>query len=543
MENNTQNPLFTAANGIKEVSEPQNDTNKQEESNNVTKRKVRANVESNDDVVYPFTNEKEGKVPKGYYQELELPICRTNEFVKAADKIDGLKKSDITPEIETLYVETLTTQGAAASNDLGANFADENELVNKVMVGDKELGINNLKLKATNNQNINVLRFKSLINLGTPVQVTLYHSGFNITLTPPTNLAINSLDLKVTTAQLELGRASMGLVSQFLGRDTTGLLTSNKKYFTINILKPFILDHIIDYSLDVPKEELFNHISMLDLKAILLGLIQASNGARLNVKRICSNLYQVEDGKPKCSAIFDGIVDTSKLLFVNREMFREYKNMLGILSRKEPKSSQLCDVEEYVSSYKEYLRNKGYGKPYITPENNLLGVNLEIQFKIPTINEYLEASVLPLEKIATELENITLTEDPKDRKETIEGLAESIYLTSLSSSVEYIGYRDPETNEVLKLTKQEDIIEMLSTLSQDGRIAKELEEELVKFLGNSMVSLVATPRFICPKCGSTQDDQVIGESAFTKDLIPLEIVHFFFYQTRVKLTRQQNQPS
>lgn len=538
MENNGVNPLFAQVNKIKEVDHKE-EVEQQAPEQHVSADRAKGELRS--DAEDPFETKGECSYPTQLFTEIELPNIRSKDLRSKMDDINKMPATEITPELENMYAGTMLGQGCVSSGDVGSNFLDKAVLSNRIKVGDKDLGVNNLKLKATNNTNVNIARFKALINLGSPVQVTLYHSGFNITLIPPSNLAINSLDLKVTSAQLELGRKTMGLVSQFLGRDTTGLLTTNNKYFVINTIKPFILDHIADYTLNVPKEELFDHISMLDLNTILLGLIQAANGNRLSVKRVCTNLYNIEDNRPKCTATFDAVVDTSKLLFVDRSIFAEYKNMLGILGRKEPKSTSIEDVQEYLTSYKDYMNAKGYDKPYKTGSNNYLGVDLEIKFKIPTVSEYLRDSVLPLEKIATELETLTLSEDNKERKDTIEGLSESVYLTSLANSIEYIGTLDQNTGELIKLTKQEEIIELLESLSQDPNIIKNFEDNLIKFFGNSMLSIVATPRFTCPKCGHDQQEQVISNSVFGKDLIPLEVIHFFFYQTRVKLVRQRTQ--
>lgn len=504
---------------------------------------INTNVEVKEDLketssINPYTKDKESKATMEGYLKFDHAYVTTaskKDVEELEDKLSKLNATDIDKKTEESLGMAFhsTIQASEVGNDVTAR----DSLTNNVSIGEEILGVNNVKFnRPTSNTNLNVLQFKALLNLGSPVKVTLYHSGFTILLTPPSNLELNALDLKVQHAQLEIARETLGYISEFLGRETTGLLTSNNKYFTIHLLKDFILEHISSYSLDVPKEQLFEHISMLDLNAILLGLIHACNGNKLPVKRFCSNLYKVVNNKPACTAVFEATLDPSKLLFVDRNIFKQNPRMLQILSRTKEKSVSLEDIEEYKNTFIEYMKQKYNLAPITLPASPIISVDLEIKLKIPSVEKYLESSVLPLEKIAAELQTIDLGTDIKVRKEKVNSMAENVYLVSLISNIEYIGSRS-EDGELIKLTDDSEMVAFLEKITESGEHVKIIEDAIIKFFGINTISLVATPRFICPVCKDTQAEQASNAPAFEKDLIPLEMVHFFFYLITQKILR------
>lgn len=453
-----------------------------------------------------------------YIFQPSLPMVNLKKMNKAIEEqsdsvlLSNDTNKDITEE-QYLHVQQLQA-GFTNTLDyaLGDNIYDpKGTFSNNLQVEDKKLGLEYLKHTVTNKSNVksNVMRFKSLLGIGRPVNITLFHSGFNIKLKPISLSALTSLELSLYNEEKEFGKA------------TLGLLASADKMHTLNTITQFLSEYILDSTLNYPEEKsILDYISILDLDIILLAVLHSTNVNKIRMNRTCSNITKINPNDPGSMCTFTEAceVDPSKLLFVNRDRLTD--SMVKQLAHR---TKNIITMEEY-ESYQRELK-KVLLEDKVIKEKYTVG-NLNFELKIPTITEYAQSSNIVVDKVSYLIDKInkanenTVMEKIRERIDTRVTLSK--YLSLISSiSIEH-------DDMVESLTDQNEIAEILEDLTKDNKELLELGEMLHRFYCNSIIALVAFPNYVCPECRKEQEN-TSETPGFEDEFIPLNMLPFFIY--------------
>lgn len=390
------------------------------------------------------------------------------------------------------------------------NYKQQGTFTNNLSTDDKRLGIEYLKHNVSKgNVKTNVMRFKSLLGIGRPINITLFHSGFNIKLKPISLSALTSLELSLYNEELEFGKL------------TYGLLGSADKHFTLNTITTFLSDYILDSTLNFPEDKtVLDYISILDLDLILLGVLHSTNVNKIKMNRTCSNITKINPNDPGSMCTYTELcdIDPSKLLFINRERLTD--NMVKQLSHR---TKNIVTMEEYYN-YQTELKKVLLDSKLIKEKYTECGLNFDL--KIPTITEYNQASNVVVDKVNYLMDKVNkandeaLTAKIRERIDTRINLAKYLPLIN-SISIE-------QEDHVESLSDQNEIVEILEELTREEEDVKNIVNMLHKFYNNNLIALVAFPNFICPTCKKEQNN-TSETPGFDKEFIPLNMLAFFIY--------------
>lgn len=446
-------------------------------------------------------------LPAGGYKDMEKLIKGLERFKENNEK-DGDKS--ISDEDVNLISTTIDLLKCTLTNELGDKFKqNNNSLFNTLKYDNKDLGIEYLNY--TNNINRNnqaavLARFKAMLGIGRPINITLYHSGFSIKLKPATVAQLTALESALYSDSLEIGK------------NTLGLLINYDRAITIETFVDLFKDLIIESSLKVEKEDIFKYINILDFDTILLGVLHSTNINKIAIRRTCRNIFNItEDGTLACNHTVSAEVDPSKLLFVNKELLTE--DMLKQLSYK---TANVITLEEY-NSYQESLKAILLKKELIKTEY-YVNDDFVLELKMPTITEYIEKSKTIISKFTDLIDKITksnsniTSEAIKETIHTVFGLVDFLPVIN-SLSIPSAG---------LTLDKTSSILDILEESRRNKDLTSKITDLVNEFYNNSLVSLVALPNYTCPECHKDQTTNN-NYNGFSKEFIPLNVLSFFVY--------------
>lgn len=430
-------------------------------------------------------------------------------------------------EEKLLLGETEDTIRYVSKEFMGDIDNDDLKFVNSLKYGDNNTGISPVKHNAIEegNKKANVGRFLSIVGLGNNIDIPLYHSGFRITCKPPTQADFSKLEFDVYNAEVTVGR------------DTSGFITSNKKGFATDLVATLITECIYSTTLNLEEgEDILKYISILDFNIILLGLIQASNPNKIDIQRPCSNIYTVKDEQVVCGKFVTGTLNPGKLLFVNTDIINE--DMISIIGRKGEGSVSKEDREYYLKIMRENTKRlqkvnnveiSDRLRYYPLREDNTNYI--DIQFKIPSVYEYLNSSNYWINTVKSEIESIFDATTTERRQDIIERIIVNNNLSILSSNIKSLFIaRNGETVDNIGA-----IIAFINSLNYGDEMLGELNSNIQRYVAASMFAICGIPNYVCPNCRQRQEVSSTVNDQF-KNFIPVDMLDFFF-----KLTRHRNE--
>lgn len=445
-----------------------------------------------------------------------MPNLTFNGYKNLIDNISDLDENKVSEQASIFLDVNTDNYTHNMVYTLGDKFKFMGPYTNNMPDGKGDvMGIRNLKPKVQDNRDTKqkVAFFNSLLGLGNPVNVTLYHSGFNITLKPMSVSDFTALEQTLYSEVTEVGKR------------TIGLLVSADKMHTIKILFETIKKYIIGHTLSIGEDDdILNYISILDVDAILAGVLHASNGKKLNIHRSCTSTNSIdkESGKLTCDAVIDADIDISKTLVVNRDMISD--EMLKILSlRGHTVTTDQLDL--YKSELLSMLVSKG------RIEDSYSFDNLKLRFEIPTIAEYINRSEFYIKKFMSVVEQVVQSNNDIEDSFVRNVLESRI---KLAQYVPLISSMELETDTMVEVMNDNNgIVEILINLSRNNKNVEDIRNTLYTFYNNSHISLVCIPNYTCPKCNGDQTD-VSEVPDYEDNYIPISMLSFFTYLGIVK---------
>lgn len=459
------------------------------------------------------TNKKEAnfKLNYSYYSEMmtkfhqfQVPI----PFASASRKQTSEKmvnvpnlKSD-SPEMMK-YVSTIVNATRTLfQNDAFGDVAhrDDSMFEQTLDINGKKLGALIPKFNLTNSRTptgesvINLVRNK--LQLGTMFLVPLYHSGFWVLLKTPASSAVLTLHEKIVSEKANIGRS------------VEGLPFSNSMSFTIASIMDFIEDNLYESSFAIPPDKkLRDYVLVNDIPSLVWGMAAAIYPHGFIYERAC--ITDVE----KCTHHVKAVLDMSKVFWVDTTKLTEAQKVHMTSTRRG--SMTLEQVQAYQNAFS---MNSGVQK--IVEDGPTDTPTLAVELKNPTIAAHLDAGYRWISQTEEAYGN-SLKLDVDKREAFLLKILNSQALRTYSHYVSAVIVEDN------RIVEQDDLDNILNTVSEEPLISSKILEAVSEYRQNSTIAFIAIPTYICPSCGGDQisKDQ---NSKIPPELIPIDPIQTFF---------------
>lgn len=373
----------------------------------------------------------------------------------------------------------------------GKLFKSEGDYVIEYKTKDAEIKIKNLDFlslmqktpedkKASEDMVMHI--FNSVIASGEIIKIPLWHSGFSVDINPPTINDIVETQNAINESLTELGF------------ETGNLIFSNLSGVVDKHIIDLFMKLLIKCTADVEKENVLEHISVLDFPSIVLGILASMypQGTMFTVS--CSNVLDLENNRPKCDYIAEAKIDFKKFLNVDKgRIDAKVKPYISNFLKLPSKSVPLTTVQKY----QEELFKSDLVKQEIVLKET--GRTFNLHLKIPSIKEYLEVSELYINELEKRVVNAMGSN--YDERETITSFIISMtYITIFSAFIDYISINDGETGKDMRLEDRENIYGALLGLSSVGNDPSIVNNKVIDFINDVMVTAIGIDEYECPKC-------------------------------------------
>lgn len=353
------------------------------------------------------------------------------------------------------------------------------------------------------------IKFQSILGLGSGISIDLIHSGFSVIVSPATQSDLVTLQVAIFGTE------------KTLGYSTSGYFTSGTRGKVYEILKDFMQKKITAYTLDVPPEELFSHISLLDFDLLLIGILKASYD-KFYVSRTCQFVLDANLENKRCSHTVEAILDPSKLVQISRSLLTD--RMLQTLSKKGSKTVSVAEKNNYVEELERRIDSFRNRQSIMRVEQEE-GIGYEIHFTTPSIEEFLEKTQEWLARVEKKLDDLLEMNTDIKQEHAKESIDMITRISGISSSIKEIVVFNSMDRTVFN--DNQSIMNILENKASDyDTFFLSLQDDLLDYSNKSPIAYVATPAYICPQCKNKHVDG--NPTLANENLIGLNVVDFFF---------------
>lgn len=342
-----------------------------------------------------------------------------------------------------------------------------------------------------------LLMLDNTAGTGGHINVPLIHSGIWVDLNPCTEFEYITLNERLKSIKEEFGKSTMGLVF------------SNNKVYTINLLFDFIMEHIRDCSLvDYSRETLMSVIKVTDLLVLVAGMAHTMYPNGFDYVSPCT-------ASSNCEHIYQARLKIANSIWFDRNSFtKAQKEFMAERTKKRT----LEEVMEYQRGFD--TNEEGFDT----------GNGLKVYFKVPTMQEHIESGSRWLESIEMAIGDAFG-----------QGLSRAVHTDYMQSRInlsvlrQYAHFFKTITFvESGNFVEDTDTIEtMLVRMSNMEDTVDSVLEAVGQYIDRQTKSLVAIPRYTCPACNKEVQEGIERHPY----LIPLDTVNLFFNLGGLKTRR------
>lgn len=338
------------------------------------------------------------------------------------------------------------------------------------------------------------IRVRTLMGVGGVISVPMFHSGFWIMLSAPSDSALYELNRRFNEEKVNLGR------------QTQGLIFSNEQVYMNSWLLEFCLDHCYDATVKyADRDELRKLIKVTDLPILFAGLARLiwPNGYRY--------VRSVNTAKGIASStMVEAKLDIAKLIFVDNQFFNTWQhNSMANRTRATVKAE---DLTRYLSEF-----------PFATGRVIEFNENIKIRLQVPNAEDSVNDGDRWVSGLVQMVdETFTTTRPtPEHRNEIIANHAAMQEMMRYSSWVKAVIFDDVEHDN------REVIESSLISLSESDEYRAKFDAEIKKFIADTTGAMIAIPEY----------DGTVSELPRFPHLIPLDVVTVFFTLLMQKIAR------
>lgn len=425
-----------------------------------------------------------------------------NDFINNLPEASVLKATD--NETKRTINSLMDARKLPNLHDMGG-MKELHHLDNSLNVNGTELRLKNVNVKG-NSKNFGSMKVKlsEKLNIGVPVHVPLYHSGFWVTLAPlSTKIEKINLQLELTK---EINR---------VGKKTHNLIFSNHSVLFAETLVDTLRNKITDTSLALPEnEDIFDYIKIQDLDILIWGLLKSMYPRGFDYIVLCKNAVTPDDNStPKCNFKLNVKLDLYNMLKVDNDLFSiEHKQLM---LKRSSKSVSVDDITEYQNT----LSVNEEDTINITLDDYLINLNIES----PSINKYLENGRYFVENISDKVNDLIKNDVFKEDDEASRSNAENMMINSIIVSIYNHYIKSVSLNGVVK-EEYDDIYDILELLSSEDDVKNMVVNKILNYINKSLAAVIGIPNYVCPVCKASQADSKHNFNSF----VGLDVYTYFF---------------
>lgn len=352
------------------------------------------------------------------------------------------------------------------------------------------------------------------LGLGTYCNVKLPHSGIYLTLKPPSDGSILQVTQQLITSKIKLGR------------ETYGLAFSNFSVYTKKILSEFVLAHIHNTTIGFNKDNrnessnLLDYIKDHDYFILLNGLAATMYPRGLMYESPCTV------DPTKCNHVVKDTIVMTKLQHEDESSFTEWHKSFMLTrvigTNKTPRS--VAEIKQYQTTL-----------PAIADKTIEIvstdGAIIFMTLTVPSIASSIEQGTKWIDKCVAMVESnagLDLSEKAKNNL-----FAEQAKASEMNQYCHYV--KSIKFSEYEEVTSQEDISNLLSTLSQDDLVRKQFFTSVKEFITSTTIGIIGIPAYECPACQQVVTTDVARTAL--KEIIPLDVPSLFFDLLTLRLNK------
>ena len=330
------------------------------------------------------------------------------------------------------------------------------------------------------------------LGIGSMITVPLWHSGFSMTLKPPSESDIVELFRLIDSDTVDIGRS------------TSGLVFSNMSVVLANRVVDFIIRHTYNTTIDGWKDiDLTKYIKTQDLFPMVAAMAATIYPNGFEFKRPCTT------NPEECTYVAEGKVDIKKMVYTKVSDLTSSQRQH--MAHRRPKSHTIEDVEHYQRSLQ-------------CISNSTVSIDDSRDFSIvlrtPTLYDYIEIGnnwISSIEKLIEEV----LSSNKEDRKDIALQFSNASILRQYSQWVDEIKIDGNVINDRYSI---DDVMEIFSGMDE---YRVKITNSIIDYISNSAICVVGIPAYDCPSCGADQSDPK-APTGF-KTIVPLDALTLFFY--------------
>lgn len=344
-----------------------------------------------------------------------------------------------------------------------------------------------------------LIKVVGALGLGTMVQVPLWHSGIWVSLKAPSAANLMILDRQLAD---EKG---------VLGRETNGLIYSNRAVYMNKLVLDFIADHVYETNIKDfnpnDKEALYRLIRMTDIPSLVWGFVCTMYPKGYHLQQPCST------GPDRCTHISKLMINLGKIHWVDT-------TAVTPAMRKHMGNRVAKYTEETILQYQS---DREFTEPLV------LNDKAKIVFHTPSVQSYIESGYRWITEITGLIDRsftTTLTDEERDQY-----LQNQSVLSTLRQYGHWIKSFHLEDDLVIEDTETMEPI--ISEISLNDTMAERFFAGISKFIDNATMAIVAIPRTNCPACG----EPMAEEDKKYPNLLAIDALNVFFTLLAQRLLR------
>ena len=465
-------------------------------------------------ILQPSTKKYEGdkgvtlntflEVLKGLLDDTELSTTITDKIRKVIHEDIADPMSAIAELLEYSPFNTITSDSTLKDN---------------FKINDEAVGITSVNLNSTTGVLTGATALEAArasLGIRETKKITLFRSGFWIAIGKISTSDVIGLDTSLTNVALYLRKAMLGL------EYTTDV------YIYLEVIMDFVEKHLIASSLNVPFEEIRNHISPLDMEMLYGGVIDAIEprgftnyfkcGNAIKVNTVPLNNENVTDDttvadvsgmEVVCDRMFTAKLDAYSLLRIADEKLTSEQKVQLI----KPKNSlEVSDIENYKA-----LFNNNTEDVTVSDEE----ISLSFTMYNPSITDIIENGKIWKSNIETALNSLSLGDDPDDKNNAYKKHYNGQALAVFSPYIKRI-----TLNNGAIIEDRESILAVLADITDNDELSIGVSKEVSEYIDRCLVAIFGVPDFICDACNEIHDED--SKKFDFKGFIPINMRKYFF---------------
>ena len=354
----------------------------------------------------------------------------------------------------------------------------------------------------TGNRAASYIRAK--VGMGTVKRIPLWHTGIWIALKAP-----REGDL------LDMHRAMLD-EKVAIGRQTGGMAFSNRRVYITSVLVDFIASHIFDTTYQDKKADLLDVIRINDLPTLVAGLASMVYPKGFTYEASCMA------NPEECRHVVHQKANPDKMVWTDYSQLNEYQ--INHMSRFTGSTMTENMVKEYQAQFKFASARR-----FMLDEENDIAITL----RNPSIRQHINSGqtwVNSLQRSLEEIVSIDLSQ--ADRLAIAENKAS---VTIMRSHQHYVENIESDNAVVVAGDNDDQITQLLEDITPNDRLREKFFEEIIRFIDDTTISVVAATDFVCPSCGGSQlakkeENETLKKKGGKRfaELIPIDVENVFF---------------